>query len=259
MRDEYSHTAAFYDAIYSDGGVRHPGDIAFYFQEAVTANGPILEIGCGTGRVGAPIALAGLPYHGLDLSGSMLDEFRSKLIGTAYHDTPLHHSSMTDFNLAERFDLVISPFRAMAHLLTVEDQLACLACVLEHLLPGGRFIFDLFSPRFDLLAKNMRPRPHELDCETVDLRTGDTLRRYVSSLVNLRHQVFEFSPRVEITRADGSIDIYEESFHQRYYFRYEVEHLLARGGFRVEALYGGFEREPFDYISGEMIWVAVAE
>src|ERR1700693_3291004 len=126
------------------------GDVAFYGNLARESGGPVLELGCGTGRVLLPIVRDGIACTGLDSSEAMLEEFRRK-------DPPgnlrLLAGGMESFDLApDRFPLIFSAFRAFQHLLTVEDQLACLAAVRRHLAPGGRFAFDVFAPKLERVA-----------------------------------------------------------------------------------------------------------
>src|SRR5262245_12593437 len=144
--DTYDRSIAqSYDAEYAV--IRDPsGDRAFYADLAREAGGPVLELGCGTGRVLLPIAREGLVVAcvGLDLSANMLDVLRAK---GPPDNLSLVQASMTAFDLGEaRFHLVFAAFRAFQHLCTVDEQLAALACVRRHLAPGGRFAFDVFAP-----------------------------------------------------------------------------------------------------------------
>ena len=116
----YEATARYYDAAYETTGASR-ADAAFYEALAVASAGPVLELGCGTGRVLLPIAARGLACAGVDASPAMLEEFRRKPGGTA---VALAEARMESFDLgARRFALIFSAFRAFQHLDTV-DQLA---------------------------------------------------------------------------------------------------------------------------------------
>src|SRR6185436_20781947 len=137
MLDEYEGVLARnYDALY--GVMRDPsGDAAFYRALAQESGGPVLELGCGTGRVLLPIAALGIPCAGVDASPSMLAALRAK---NPPPTLELVQASMETFDLGERrFRLVTCPFRAFQHLLTVDAQLAALANIRRHLAPGGAF------------------------------------------------------------------------------------------------------------------------
>jgi SAM-dependent methyltransferase len=143
-----------YDAVYSV--IREPsGDAAFYRDLARKAGGPILELGCGTGRVLIPIADEGIECVGLDSSPEMLAVLRAKQPPACLS---LVEGRMERFDLGDRrFHLVTAPFRAFSDLLDVDAQLACLACIRRHLVPGGLFAFDLFDPKLARTALAEEP------------------------------------------------------------------------------------------------------
>ena len=135
------------------------GDIEFYRDLARETGGPVLELGCGTGRVLLPIARDGIPCVGLDSAPAMLDVLRAKEPPSTLR-TVL--APMQEFDLdGERFRLIFSAFRPLQHLYTVEDQLACLACVRRHLAPGGLFAFDVFAPNLERIAQAEEPETEE--------------------------------------------------------------------------------------------------
>jgi SAM-dependent methyltransferase len=139
--------ARTYDSVYA--AVRDPsGDVAFYLQLACETGGPVLELGCGTGRTLIPIARAGIGCVGLDASPAMLGVFREKM-----PEIELVEGDMRSFDLGRRFRMITIPFRGLSHLLDVEAQVGCLACVKRHLMPGGVFAFDVFDPKLEMLAK----------------------------------------------------------------------------------------------------------
>lgn len=124
-------------------------DLPFYLERARLAGGDILELACGTGRVGIPLARAGFRVTGVDLSSDMLARFREKLQredeATASR-VELREADMADFDLGRTFPLVIIPFRSF-QLLTEEDQaIRCLRNVRRHLRKDGTFIVNVFKP-----------------------------------------------------------------------------------------------------------------
>ncbi|HEY8489913.1 MAG TPA: class I SAM-dependent methyltransferase [Dehalococcoidia bacterium] len=127
-----------------------PGDVAFYVGLARRAEPPVLELGCGTGRVTVAIARAGVPAVGLDLSEPMLRRARRRAAGVRNVRWVL--GDMREFRLPERFGLVVVPHRSFQHLLTAGDLLATLQRVHQHLRPGGRLAFNLFNPELPILS-----------------------------------------------------------------------------------------------------------
>ncbi|MFQ5968764.1 MAG: class I SAM-dependent methyltransferase, partial [Acidimicrobiia bacterium] len=120
--DEFGFVAEFYDHVVP---YRERDDIAFWVQMAHDAGGPVLEVGCGTGRVLIPTARAGIQITGLDLSSSMLAVCRHKLAhepDEVRARVKLLEADMRDFHIEPEFRLATTPFRPFQHLITVEDQ-----------------------------------------------------------------------------------------------------------------------------------------
>ena len=228
-------------------------DVDFYVAEATQTRGAVLEIGCGTGRILLPIARAGRAITGLDGSPAMLERCRAKVASESaavQGRVRLVQGDMRDFNLGAVFPLIIAPFRVVQHLVTVDDQLAFLARVSNHLAPGGRLIFDVFNPRFDMLV-DYDDVEHD-DTPEHRLQDGRTLRRtYRVARVRWVDQVSE----TELIYYVGG-KRYVQAFEMRWYLATELRHLLTRAGFRVREMYGDFARGPVVDGCPEIIVVA---
>lgn len=234
-------------------------DIGLYVDCARQANSPVLELGCGTGRILIPTAAAGCEVVGLDTSANMLAVCRTKLKRqpTAVQKrVRLVEGSMTDFMLEESFALVTAPFRVFQHLLRAEEQLECLRAVHRHLAPGGRFVFDVFHPNPRYLHDPEYLEERE-EFGEVTLPDGRSFRRtWRIAAYRRAEQINEIEFIYYLTHADATKERIVEPFPLRYFFRFELEHLLARAGFRVAALYGDLDRSPLRDDSPEMIFVA---
>jgi len=238
---------------------RQRGDEAFYVESALAAGGPVLELGCGTGRITLPIARAGLEIVGLDLSEAMLERCRERLAcepPEVRERVRLVQGSMACFDLGERFRLVTTPALTFQHLTRVGDQLACLACVREHLADGGRFILELFHPDLAKLVAIGSEGPR-VELKDVPLPGGRALTRTVRMTDHRRSdQTFLSHETHEVTHPDGSVESISQTLHIRYVPRWEAEHLLARSGLRVAEVLGDFEGTPFGDGSPMVILVA---
>jgi SAM-dependent methyltransferase len=234
-------------------------DVDFYVARAREARGPVLELGCGTGRILIPSALAGAEITGLDLSDLMLAACRRKaeaLPAQARSRVTLVEGSMTAFDLGRRFALITIPFRAFSHLITVDEQLACLRCVHRHLEPEGLLIFDVFEPRLDRIL-DPKWREEQEDFPEAPLPDGRTVRRTSRDPgVNFGAQTIQVEFHYYIRDAAGNVSDLQENFPLRYYFRHELEHLLVRSGFELVARYGAFDRSPLTDEPREMIVTA---
>ena len=242
-------TARYYDAAYRQMERLGP-DAEFYRRLAREAAGPVLELGCGTGRALLPIAGDGIPCTGLDASQEMLSALLAKSPPPTLR---LVRAPMQEFDLGgDRFALVFSAFRAFQHLYTVEDQLACLACVRRHLAPEGAFAFDVFNPRLGRIALDEEPESEQLRFELAD----EQVVRYTTVTRDRAHQLSHVSMRYERSRDGRVVGNETVEFDMRYFFRYELEHLLRRAGFEALTLYGDFDESPFAADSPDFVWIA---
>ncbi len=233
--------------------------VDYYVSEAVASGGPVLELGCGTGRILIPIARKGIEITGLDLSEAML-----KVLGRRLADEPeevrkrvhLFHADMIDFRIDAKFVLIIIPFRPLQHLVSVEEHLACLRCANRCLTTKGRIAFDVYHPNPRGLYDPAWLKESE-DFADVALPDGRKLRRAHRIVAFHRAQQYnDVEYYFDVTGADGRVERTVQAFPFRYFFRYEVEHLLARCGFRIVDLFGAFDRSAFGDDSPEMIFVA---
>jgi len=236
-------------------------DVAFYRNAVRDFGDPVLELGCGTGRITMALAEAGKRITGVDLSGRMLERAvkkRAALRVEARERVHFVQGDMARFDLGEKFRLVIIPFRPFQHLLEVRQQMDCLECVRKHLAPGGRLILDLFQTD----AERMHDPVHMREVPLSEYETADGRHVRISERLAAFHRA-EQRNDVEmifsIRHRDGRQERLVFAWPLRYFFRYEVEHLLARCGFKVMALYGDFDRSPIRDDSPEMIFVAEAK
>ena len=221
------------------------GDAAFYQSMAEADEGPLLELGCGTGRILLKVAETGIACVGIDASEEMLNVLSEK---KPPDNVTLVHDHMETFDLGEgRFGLITAPFRVLQHLLDSPSQLAALNNIRRHLTPKGAFVFDVFDPKLARMAVNQEP-------EVLDARfqyQGHEMRRYTSLTRDLSTQVmtvtFRFEGHPEFV---GSTRI-----KMRWYYRYELEHLLGRAGFTDLTFYRDFARTSWSS-GGEIVVIA---
>jgi len=241
---------ALYDLQYSTYGE----DLPFWVELARAAGGPVLEVGCGTGRVHLPLLQAGVDVDGFDLQPAMLDELRRK--AAALGATPrVHEADMRDFALLRRYALVVIPFRAFLHNLTTADQLATLRACHRHLLPGGRLVVDLFYPSFARLTE--RDGEWRLEREFAHPESGRPLSvvsRRRSDRVNQTMWV-EMELREHDERG-AVLATHPQSFALRWIYKPEMELLLQVAGFARWAVAGGFDGRPLLHDTDQMIWTA---
>ena len=242
---------SLYDVAYA----WHTADIPFWVERAKQAKGPVLEVGCGTGRVLIPTLRAGVDAEGLDLHPGMLEVLKQKAAAAGL-TAQVHPADMRDFTMVRRYALITIPFRGFMHLLTTEDQLRALRCIREHLEPGGALVLNLFYPMFSVIAE---PGDEErVEHEFPHPETGLPV-----ALVSVRreydrvHQLLRAQMEVRESDARGYAGaVHRHSFSLRWTYRFEMELLLRSTGFSRYEVAGGFDGRPFARDTDEMVWTA---
>jgi SAM-dependent methyltransferase len=215
---------------YDEWSADMTADIPFYVELAKRADGPLVELAIGNGRVAVPVAQAtGCPVIGIDFSPAMLERARARAAEAAV-DLDLREGDMRDFALDEPAALIYCPFRALLHLPTWADRRRTFEGVAAWLRPDGRFAWNAFA--FDHLVAA------ELDGEHRETPVPHTIRYSVGD------------NRIDIELDDGG----KSSLW--WATKNEWLGLLDVAGLELEALYGGFAGEPFSEGSREYVFVA---
>jgi len=222
-----------------------PLGLDFYIGLAKAARGPVLDVGCGTGRILLPCLQAGVDIEGLDLFAGMLDRLREKATALELNPT-LHQADMADFRVPRRFALIIIPFNAFVHNLTTNAQLACLRACREHLQQGGMLALDLSFPGLPWIGSASGTRaleaemPHPRDAG-LSLRAWDT--RTFDRINQIQHSFGE----IEMLDADGKIvATHPSKTTMRWTYKPEMELLLSAAGFARWQILGDFDGRPLE-------------
>jgi SAM-dependent methyltransferase len=232
-------------------------DLAFFTALADEVGGPILELGCGTGRLTVPLAEAGFEIVGLDRSEPMLALARgrvARLDAGARDRIAIVEADVRSYELDRTFGLVFAAFRVFMALTDQETQLEALATVRRHLRPDGRLALDVFDPRLDMLTPGTHPIERRLSGtlpsgNRVDAGPFERTNDPISQVLVERWRFLEIEPDGRVVRDE------EETLTLRWTYRHEMGHLLARAGFDVLAEYGDYSGGPPAY-GAEQIWIA---
>jgi ubiquinone/menaquinone biosynthesis C-methylase UbiE len=246
--EEAARLAALYDL--TNAGLEGGADCQWFAGLARRTGGPVLELGCGTGRVAVPIAKDGHQVVGLDQSAAMLEraERRARRDGI---EVRWVEGDMRAFSFDETFALIFVAFNSFL-MLNADDRWACLARVREHLAPRGRFAIDVFQPDPELIAGLDGGVVDEW--ERTDPETDRAVRAYSSSRANVdgvtQHVWFdEISDDGTVRRIDGTTTLH-------YLYRREAELLFSAAGFEIESLHGDYDGNPADARSRKLLVVA---
>jgi len=206
-------------------------DVEFYVGLASEADGPIVELAVGNGRVAVPVAKAtGRRVIGIDTSEAMLAGARERAAAEGVQ-LDLRQGDMRDLSLDEPAALIYCPFRSLLHLPTWPDRRRVFERVAASLRPGGRFAWNSFVLN-----------PH---------RAAESDGKW--------HEQAGVKHRIDHVQADNRVDITFESGERVQLWwvtRGEWEALVDVSGLETEALYGWFDRRPFGDDAREFVWVA---
>jgi len=244
-RAHFDAVAAFYDAQYDRDDVA-VGDVEFYRERALAADGPVLEAGCGTGRIYLDLLDAGVDADGFDLSAGMLAVLRERAAERGL-DPSVWRADMTSVAVDRAYDLVICPFRAFLHLRTVDDMLAALERFHDALAPGGECALNFFTPNLDLICDTYG------EVQTVEL----TVDGRPHTLETRQEIVDEVALRTRgewrLLDDDGAV-VADSAYTLNLLTRDEFELLARLSPFDEWSVQGGFDGEPLDGWGREMVW-----
>ncbi|MHB1006364.1 MAG: class I SAM-dependent methyltransferase [Chloroflexota bacterium] len=231
-------------------------DVGLYLGFAARTGSPLLELGCGTGRLLLPLAAAGYRVTGVDVSAAMLAKAGERLAADASASArvSLVQADARDLALGERYALAFWAINSFMHLTTQADQLRALARTHDALRDSGLLILDLFSPEPQLLLEADGRLMHDASWSLAG--DGGTVVKTSSRRLDAANQVLDVTYFYDEFTPDGQLHRVASPFAMRYLHRFEAQLLLERAGFVVEAVYGGYELNPFDSYSLRMIFVA---
>ncbi len=234
MNDEYGpetygdEYAARYDDLHAmdpTAAVERLADLA--------GDGPVLELGIGTGRIALPLSERGIEVHGIDASTCMIEILRQKPGG---EDIPVEIGDFADVTIDGDFSLIFIAFNTFFALLTEDDQLRCFRNVAAHLRPGGAFVIEAFVPdlgRFDRgqRVSTIRVEPREV---LLEASTHDSVgQRVDTDMVFLSESGVELLP-----------------LKVRYAWPSELDLMARLAALELKDRWGGWGKEPFTAESG---------
>jgi SAM-dependent methyltransferase len=242
--------ARYYDADYG----AFADDVSFYLELAQRTGGPILELMCGSGRVLLPLARAGHRLTGVDVSERLLALARRKLADEQLLDrVELVAGDARSVEPKRSFALAIVALNSFMHLAGTADQLAVLRRIHAALRPGGVAALDLFNPH----PRDLPRHAGEMVLDkSFELDDGTFVQKFVAQWVDSASQTSYVTFIYDEIDAEGVVRRYRLPFTMRWLYRYELEHLLARTGFTLEAVYGSYELDEYSGDSELMLAIA---
>ena len=240
--DPYHTIAGLYDLEHDP----FHDDIDLLVMLANAVGDPILEMGCGSGRILLPLADAGFRVVGLDSSPTMLDRARARLSETnAESKVTLHPGDMEDATLAPGgpFGMVIFSLNSLMHLYTQESQVTALRNAYRALDPRGQLVIDIANPGPDYLSSLAAAPTLEWSSQLAD---GSAVDKWTHRKIRHVDQVIETTIWYDTASTEGVLSRLRTSFDLRYVHYGELRLMLDQAGFTDTRAYGSYELDPLD-------------
>lgn len=242
---EAAKLAEFYDLVYD----ALSADADWCRALAARTGGPVLELGCGSGRVAVPLATDGHRVVGLERSAAMLERARARA-RRAGVEMELHQGDVRDFALQESFPLVLMVLNTFL-MLEPEDRLACLARAREHLAEGGRLALHVFQPD---PAKVAGYEGAVVEEGTFETESGSRVTVFTSTRATVDRSTFTWT--CDEVGDDHVVRRCSRTTTLHYLYRREAELLFAAAGFVIESMQGDYDGSPADERSPRLLIVA---
>ena len=236
------------------------GEINFYKEligcSPLKAQG-VLEIACGTGRIALQLAKDGIEITGLDISSEMLKIAREKSIGLSNTNWVL--GDLMDFEIGKKFGFVISPGHSFQFMTTPDEQVMCLEQIKRHLVPDGLAVIHIDFQDFNWLAGLLAQKEPVFEKSNILIHptTNEKFRPYFAWEFESSTQTATVTAIYEQVNENGDVIQVWKMQPARLHciFPFEMEHMLKRAGFSIEAVYGDFFKNKLSRDSDQMIWL----
>jgi|FLYN01.1.fsa_nt_gi SAM-dependent methyltransferase len=237
----YATIARFYDAENAD----KTDDLAFYSELAAEYGDPILDVGCGTGRVMLHLAQEGYRVHGIDNEDAMLERAKRKLdaLPHARDKLTFYLGDVLTYDLDGQFKLVLVPYNGLMHFHSQETQLALLRRLRQWTADDGLLALDL--PNAGETFATQDSEALTLERTFIEPESGHLVMQQAVSVLDRVEQLMRVTWIYDEITGDGAIKRTVAPILFRYYFYPELLLLLQHSGFEVQAVYGDVDGSPF--------------
>ncbi len=245
----YEIIARYYDAEVGD----KVDDLQLYSALAEEYGSPILDVGCGTGRVLLHLAQEEYAVHGIDDSKEMLKRLQNKLDALPHLKEFITYTQgdVLTYEDETRYKLVLLTYNVLMHFHTEEKQIQLLQRMHALLDEDGLMVLDL--PNAGETFATQETDALLLDRRFMEPETGNLVMVFSNSYLDRVTQILQVDWIYDEIHDDGTVKRLVAPHLLRYVFYYELKYLLEKVGFEVEAVYGSTEEDPFEDGSERMI------
>lgn len=246
-------------AKYYDDENTFDNDIQFYLRHAPETPGPVLELGCGTGRVSIPFAQAGYHVTGIDFSSQMLEVYNAKTTQLSAEESAritTYQHSIDAYDLGTRFELILIPFNTLCLVTDFRAQEQVLLTAKKHLTPSGTLLCTVFNPDLELITRKFPLVKYAGSWK--DSASGRDVDTFEVGYCDQANQLIYGIRYYDEIDEDGYVLRTRHVFEVRYFFSYELQVLLEKTGFVPQKLYGDFDDSTFATHSPHIIFECTA-
>ena len=214
-------------------------DIPFYITQAQKANGPILELACGTGRITIPIARQGFDITGLDISPGMLKVAHEKA-GRENLTCTFILGDCRNLSIPRKSNLIFIPFNSIAHIHDRRSFGAMCDSVKKHLTKDGHFIVDIFNPKLEILISD--PNKRFAVAEYENPHGHGTVSITECNVYDKATQINHIKWYYKV----GNEEEFAVELNMRIYYPEELDNMLLYNGFEIVEKLGDFDGQSFE-------------
>ena len=215
-----------------------------------TKSKKILELCCGTGRIGLPLIDSGIDYYGIDSSSSFIDYFHNKTSKQKYDTSQIICNDIRNFNFHQSFDLIFIGFNSLAHLLTNQDLLDTLQSIQSHMHSKTIFAIDIFVPDVSFLYRDNQEKYNIMDF--IHSKTNEKLNILESidydSLNEINCINWDFIDQNNISK-------FNYNFDMRMWFPDTLNRILTDCNYYIQQFYGDYDCNNFNAESEKQIYL----
>ena len=243
MSSHYATIARYYDTLNAD----QVDDIPLYLELAEIATGPVLDVGCGSGRILFPFLAAGHEAHGIELESAMLalaENRAMSLSPAARARLSLFHGDATQYVFTTHYGLIFLSYNMLMHFYETAAQILLLQNLCRAAHSSTRLIIDLPHPGEVFVSQDLDSLQHERDI--IDPNSGCLIQVFSRSRLDLSTQLLDVTWNYDEIADDGCLRRTVTNQRLRYFTKAELSLLLRISGWKERAVYGDYDRQPYE-------------
>ena len=222
-------------------------DLDFWIKWAAKEGTAVLELGCGTGRIGISLIELGIQYTGMDILEKMLQQFHTKVDWQRFKPR-LVQGDIRSFKFDSDFDVILLPYNTFMHMLDNDQARECLNHVKLNLKEDGLFLLDVFNPDLGFLSRQSDTKETKFTYPDNPFGLTETLGYCRYDRATQVNHYYLFHRYVDGTEKDGECSL-------RQFYPQEMDILLECNGFEIVHKFGKFDESPFESDSQRQIYV----